>query len=85
MLREITSIEKNNPTANFYLGFLHQHGLGIEKSIRSGLFYYRKAAKFGNAKAMTAIGDMYYSGYGVNEDTREALKYYKRAMELNDS
>ena len=40
-LREILSIEPNNAVANFYLGFLYHHGLGLEKSPKLSITYYK--------------------------------------------
>ena len=46
--------------------------------------WYKKAAEFGYAYAMTAIGLMYESGYGVNQDYNKAIEWYKKAANLCD-
>lgn len=48
----------------------------------AALEYYRKAADFGNAKAMNNVGMLYYNGTGVIQDYQEAMNWFKKAADL---
>eukprot|EP00826_Nyctotherus_ovalis_P008807 TRINITY_DN12290_c0_g1_i9.p1 TRINITY_DN12290_c0_g1~~TRINITY_DN12290_c0_g1_i9.p1 ORF type:complete len:542 (-),score=167.04 TRINITY_DN12290_c0_g1_i9:652-2277(-) len=71
--------------ANFYLGFLYEKGLGVDKDYHTAYSYYRKAANLGHAKACKRCGDFLYSGCGLlRTDRPEAFTCYVKAAELGD-
>jgi len=70
---------------NFYLGFLYEKGLGVDKDYHTAYSYYRKAANLGHAKAFKRCGDFLYSGCGLlRTDKHEAFNCYLKAAELRD-
>jgi len=71
--------------ALFYLGFLYEKGLGVDRDYHTAYSYYRKAASFGHAKAWTKCGDLLYSGRGLlRADKKEAYFSYENGAKKGD-
>ncbi|MGM9528831.1 MAG: tetratricopeptide repeat protein, partial [Phascolarctobacterium sp.] len=70
-----------SPEIQFYLGGCYVHGYGVEKDIRIGLSWYRKAAEADYALAQLCLGEHYYLGKGVLVDSFEALKWFRKAAQ----
>ena len=47
----------------------------------SAVYWYRKSAELGYAKAQYNLGMCYYYGQGVSKDISKALKWWRRAAE----
>ena len=60
--------EKGEASPQFQLGWLYQHGFGVEKNYQTAFYWYSRAAIQGYAYAQTALGDMYKSGYGITKN-----------------
>lgn len=73
-----------SPKIQFYLGSCYVHGYGVDKDIRIGLSWYRKAAEAGYALAQLCLGEHYYLGNGVLVDSFEALKWFRKAAQLKN-
>ena len=73
--------EKKHPAAQFYVGYMHEKGYGVDQSYEKALEYYRLAADQGNVLALNNIGFMYENGYGVDQSYKKALEYYRLAAE----
>ena len=62
-----------------------QNSLGDEyynsKDYASAVYWYRKAAEQGNARAQKNLGYCYQYGQGVTQDYYEAVKWYRKAAE----
>ena len=52
-----------------------------EKDMASAVYWYRKSAELGYAKAQYNLGMCYYCGQGVSKDISKALKWWRRAAE----
>jgi TPR repeat protein len=101
-LREFRPLaEQGNPTAQFFLFYMFNKGLGVPSNILEGARWarkarvkqggataakwFKKAAEQGNVYAQNALGWMYRSGFGIPEDRAEAAKWYRQAAEQGDS
>lgn len=88
MLRFVLAKEPNNPDANYYLGYLHQHGLGVDRDQRTAYRYYQKADKAGdgsNTKATSKLGTMNFVGKGTSHpNQKKAIQLFNRAAENGD-
>lgn len=49
------------------------------------LFYTKKMAEKGKAKAQFLLADMYYSGEGISQDFTKAFKWYRKAAEQGNA
>jgi TPR repeat protein len=58
------------------LGDIYSQGILIEPNYQEALFWYEKAAKFGNSMAMCRIGEFYEAGVLGNINLPEAMKWY---------
>ena len=55
------------------------------KNYKQALYWYKKAAEQGHAKAQHNIGGMYYTGRGVFQNYKQAFYYYKKAAEQENA
>jgi len=84
-LRAAIIEDKNLPEANFYLGFLHEKGLGVDYDFHTSFSYYQKAALLNYPRAAKKCGDLLFKGKGlITPNVPEALKYYEKAADLGD-
>ncbi len=65
--------------AQHNLGYMYQHGEGVEENDVDAVKWYRKAAEQGLAVAQYNLGYMYDNGEGVEESDTEAVKWYRNA------
>jgi len=85
-LRELRPLaEQGNAVAQFGLGLMYAHGLGVPQDHREAVKWYRLAAQQGNAVAQFGLGVMYAGGLGVPKDDREAVKWVHRAAEQGEA
>lgn len=73
--------DMGNSVAQDYIGWMYQHGYGVEKNFTEAVKWYRLGAEQGLADAQYDLGDMYYNGYGVEKNYAEALKWYKKSAD----
>lgn len=75
---------KNDPDAQYLLGYNLLHGLGgWKKSNYRGLAWLNKAADQNNTGALHTLATTYAFGYaGVEIDKKKAVEYYIRAAKL---
>jgi TPR repeat protein len=76
--------EQGNSSAMFYLGVMHEEGLGVFRDYHQALKWYTRAAKQGETRAQNNLGVMYEKGLGIPRDYKQALKWYTRAAEQGD-
>lgn len=67
--------------AVFVLGWLYDHGQGVQQDYRQAGVYYRAAAERGHAVAQNNLAAMYESGHGVAKNLGEAARWYRAAAE----
>ncbi|MCL4456380.1 MAG: sel1 repeat family protein [Nitrospirae bacterium] len=80
--------EKNNPVAQYNLGFMNQAGKGVKgvrENYKEALKWYRLAAEQGHLDAQINLGYMYHNGMGMLKDYKEAIKWYKLAAEKGNA
>lgn len=61
------------------LGYLYEHGKGVEQSFDQAVTWYRKAAEQGEPAAQFNLGVMYRKGRGVTKDDKVARAWYEKA------
>ena len=71
--------------AQFWLGHLHENGLGIEASPTRAAQLYERAAASGHIKAMHNLGVLYLEGRGVVPDAASARLWLVRASGYGSS
>jgi len=62
-------------TAQSFLGYEYEYGLGVPKSYDEAARWYRCAAEQGEPTAQFRLGQLYDRGQGVHEDPVEAEKW----------
>jgi TPR repeat protein len=70
---------ENHDKAQFQVGYLFQHGLGVPQGYKLAMQWYQKAAKNGNTDAQFNIGYMYRHGLGVPRNYKLAMEWYQKA------
>ena len=73
--------EQGDAAAQFQLGVLYEHGLGVIQDYKEAVKWWRKAAEQGYAYATLNLGFMYRQGKGVIQDYKETVKWYRKASE----
>ena len=67
------------------LGASYDAGYGVSQNDRQAVFWYRKAAEQGDAKAQFNLGVMYMDGRGVAQDDRQAVAWFQKAAAQGDT
>jgi TPR repeat protein len=70
-----SAAKKNYSPGQCCVGYLYQHGLGVEANPKEAAKWYREASTGGSRVAMTSLADMYWKGDGVGVDRPEAYYY----------
>jgi uncharacterized protein len=73
--------EQGEPKAQFFLGFIHDMGLGVPENNKKATKWYELAAEQGDSRAQLFAGFMYDLGQGVPIDYQKAIKWYQLASE----
>jgi uncharacterized protein len=73
--------EQGEPRAQFYLGFLHDMGLGVPENDKKALKWYKLNAEQGDPRGQLFTGLIYDFGHGVSQDYQKAIKWYQLAAE----
>ena len=76
--------EDGKAAAQFSIGFMYQHGEGVEQDKTAAAMWYRKAADQGYSAAQYVLGLMYMSGNGVPKDDVEAYAWLNLAAISHD-
>ena len=66
------------------LGLMYDNGEGVPEDDRQAVFWYRKAAKQGDAVAQSNLGNMYDDGEGVPKDDVQAYVWINLAAAQGD-
>jgi len=65
---------KERLSGGYYcLGYLYQHGSGVDANPKEAFRWYEQGARAGNAASMLAMARMYESGEGTKPDRPEAF------------
>src|SRR5579864_2874174 len=73
--------EQGDATAQTYVGYLYERGLGVPQNLAEALTWYRKAADQGYAPAQKNIGNLYQQGAGTSRDYAEAMRWFRLAAD----
>lgn len=60
----------------YCLGYLYQHGSGVETNLKDAFRWYEQGARGGNAASMQALAGMYENGEGTKQDRVQALMWF---------
>mgnify|MGYP004530693099 FL=1 len=61
-------------------GFCYDCGIGVKKSMRWALYWYRKAADYDDEEAQNILGLCYEEGIGVLKDYEKAYYWFQLAV-----
>lgn len=61
-------------------GFCYDCGIGVKKSMRWALYWYRKAADYDDEEAQNILGLCYEEGIGVLKDYEKAYYWFSLAV-----
>ncbi|RAP26348.1 hypothetical protein DID78_06850 [Candidatus Marinamargulisbacteria bacterium SCGC AG-343-D04] len=76
--------EQGNSQVQNALGWMYQHGKGVEKDLNEALRLYLLAADKGEANAQNNLACMLRDGKGVDQDLNEAIRLYTLAAKQGD-
>ena len=80
-----TQAAQGDAEAQFRLGRMYRHGLGVPQDFQEAVKWYRKAADQGNAEAQFRLGMLYEFGRGVPRDFVQAVKWYRKAADQGNA
>jgi hypothetical protein len=66
--------------AQWCLGFLQQHGNGVNQNVNEALHWYRLAADQGLPVAYVSVAQMFERGEGVQACRASAARWHRRAL-----
>lgn len=72
-----------DPQAQHALAVMLERGIGVKKSPRGALRWYRAAARNDYAPALLNLGFIYVKGVSVPQDFKKARDYFERAAASN--
>ena len=67
--------------AQYGMGFLYQHGQGVEPDNTQAAAWYQQAADQGHVAAQSYLASMYADGEGVPQDDAQAVAWYRKAAD----
>jgi enhanced entry protein LpnE len=73
--------QANVPAAIHNIGYMYQHGAGVDKDLTEAVNWYTKAANLGFATSQYDLAFMYYHGWGVKQDVKKAFSLFKQAAD----
>ena len=71
--------------SQYELGLIYDEGKGIPRNSKEAAYWYRRAARNGQADALLALGKAFRSGDGVLQDSRIAAENFWRAAERGNA
>jgi hypothetical protein len=74
-----------NAHAQYMVGGMYFEGVGIEKSVSNGLFWFTRSAELGNPSACQSLVDIYSGGRGVDRDTVLVSKWLSEVTRLDNN
>lgn len=75
------SVETQDATSLFNMGFKYYNGDGVDKDINKAIDFYVKSAQKENRDAMFNLGEIYYQGIDVPQDLDIAIMWITKAAE----
>ena len=85
-LREFLPLaRRGHRLAQFNVGLMYQHGLGVEPNLTEAVKWYGQAAENGDAQAQRTIGDLHIDGIWGQVDHAAAAQWYEMAAAQGDA
>ena len=81
----LKELSKNNPYAQFNLGYMYYLGLRVKTNYKEAVRLLRLSADQGNSEAQNKLGNMYHVGLIVKKDNKEAVRYYRSSAEQDNA
>ena len=76
---------QDNANACFYLGDLHENGIGTPKDAAIAAAWYGKAAELGHTDAQFCMGLSWLHGDGVEKNPGAAAYWFEKAAQAGDT
>lgn len=80
--RELARAKAGHIEAQFLVGEMCEHGIGVEADFKRAMFWYRKAAKANSGDAQNRLGELYANGSIGEADSindQQALQWIQAA------
>jgi len=78
------SVAQGNPSAEFYLGYLYEHGQFVAQDYALAFENYQAAAQVHYPPAENNLGVLYLGGHGVAKDATKAFTWYLASAQHGD-
>lgn len=75
----IIAAERGHNKAQNNLGYMYEHGEGVNKDLKKALYWYEKSAMSGNRNAQHNLAFFYYKGAGTLVNYKKAFYWYSKA------
>ncbi|KAG0251816.1 Cell cycle serine/threonine-protein kinase cdc5/MSD2 [Actinomortierella ambigua] len=76
-----TAANQGSVEAQLFLGWIYDHGHGVDRSDKDVFWWYRLAASHGTMVAQLRVAEMYDKGQGVDASVEKAASWYLRAAD----
>jgi TPR repeat protein len=76
--------EKGNAKAQYWVGYIYEHGIDVPRDYAEAAKWYWAAAAQNNTSAETELAEMYLEGRGVPRSEAKAVRLYCRAADRGD-
>ena len=73
----LKELSKTNSYAQFNLGYMYRHGLGVDKDLKEAVRLFGLSAGQGYSFAQLHLGCLYKKGLGVEKDYKEAVRLFR--------
>jgi hypothetical protein len=77
--------EMGNPSAQVFIGLMHNQGHAVEQNINKAVKWYALASDQGHAPAKWRLAILYYHGSGLTKDYQKAAEFFYSAAKLGDT
>ena len=77
--------EMGNPSAQVFIGLMHNKGNAVEQNINTAVKWYTLASDQGHAPAKWRLAILYYHGLGLTKDYQKAAELFHSAAKLGDT
>jgi TPR repeat protein len=75
--------QKGDALAQYYMGIIHENGLGTAPSLEKAREWYERAAEQGLGDAKMSLGFLYAKPEAEFHDSRQAVGWFKKCAEEN--
>lgn len=87
-LRKTLCLNPKHSSAHYYLGFMHENGLGVDRDITTAFNHFQKAVEYSEGKdekALYKLGNLYVTGLAPGgQDIHKAIVSYQCSAQLGD-